>query len=127
MHRVKNRQFMKKRIVMTLLFKFVFMAQAWGAQCSALPEQKALKAQKLIADYVKQHQIAVVDMYCEACRDEYPKALVVESVALSDFQIKGYKEISVNNKAIDLAYMYINGENVASMVGCKAIGVDRYL
>ncbi len=33
----------------------------------------------------------------------------------------------VNDKKIDLAYTYINGENVANMVGCKAVGVGKFL
>jgi hypothetical protein len=116
--------------IMKKLILFTFMLYSMGslaAQCNALPQSMANKAYELLDKHKKLNEIAVIDIYCEACRDEAPKPMVVDSVNLKDFQIKGYKQVMVNNKKIDLAYTYINGENVATIIGCKAVGINQYL
>ncbi len=117
---------MKKQIVMTFML-LMFSGLTWADQCSTLPKDKALKAKKIISSFIKANEIAVIDLYCQACMFTYPEPVVADSVSLKDFQVKGYKEILVNNISIDLAYVYINGENVASMIGCKTVGVDKFL
>ena len=100
---------------------------AWADQCSTLPADKAQQAYKIIDKFIKSNEIAVLDIYCEACRDDYPIAIVADSVDIKEFQVKGYKEVLINDKNVDLAYLYLNGENIAKMVGCKTMGVDQYL
>lgn len=117
---------MKKQIVMTFIL-LLFSSLSWADQCSKLPKDKALKAQKIISTFIKTNEIAVIDLYCQACMFTYPEPIVADSVSLKDFQVKGYKEILVNNVSIDLAYVYINGENVANIIGCKTVGVDKFL
>lgn len=122
----KTGVFMKKLIISTFLL-MLFTNLAWADQCSTLPNEKALKAKEIISNFIKTHEVAVIDLYCEACMDKIPKALVADTVNLKNFQVKGFKEILINEKSIDLAYVYINGENLASMIDCKTIGVDQFL
>ena len=117
---------MKKHIVMTFML-LMFSGFTWADQCSTLPKEKALQAKKIISSFIKTNEIAVIDIYCQACMFTYPQVLVADSVELKDFQVRGYQEVIVNNEPVDLAYMYINGENLASMIGCKAVGVDKFL
>lgn len=117
---------MKKQVLITFIL-LVLTHSAFADQCTRLPKSKAKAAHKIITNFIKSNDIAVADIFCEACRDEAPKVVVLESTELKDFQVKGYKEITVNDQAVDLAYLYINGENVASMVDCKTIGVDKFL
>lgn len=118
--------FMKKQLVMTFIL-MLFTNLVWADQCSTLPKQKALKAKNIIEKFIKSNDLAVIDIYCEACMDEIPKAIVADTVHLKDFQVKGFKEILVNEKVIDLAYVYLNGVNMASMIGCKTVGVEKFL
>lgn len=117
---------MKKQLVMTFTL-LVLSTQVWADQCSTLPNDKAIHAKKLISKFIKSNEIAVIDIFCEACMDTTPKALVAENVELKNFQVKGYQEIYLNDKPIDLAYTYINGENIANLIGCKTIGVEKFL
>lgn len=113
-------------MVMTFILLLV-SGLSWADQCSTLPKDKALQAKKIISKFIKTNEIPVIDVYCQACMFTYPQVLVADSVELKDFQVQGYQEVIVNNERVDLAYMYINGENLASMIGCKAIGVDKFL
>lgn len=105
----------------------LLISQAFADQCSVIPKLKANKALSLLKNFKHNNSIAVIDKYCKACRDESPQAIVIDEVSISDFQIKGYREVKINNEVIDLAYYYLNGENIAQMVGCNTIGVDRLL
>lgn len=115
-----------KKILNYILISNIFALNAIAAQCVVLPEEKANKAVELLIKHKKRNPIAVIDLYCEACRDEYPRPIVLENVELINFQVEGYKQIMINNKKIDLAYSYLNGVNIASMIDCKAIGVKKY-
>lgn len=117
---------MKRFIICISLFSLL-TGQVLAAQCHALPKDMAIKAVNILTKHKKLNPIAVVDKYCKACRDEAAIPIVLDSVEAIDFQINGYKKIIVNNKKIDLAYIYLNGENIADMIGCKAVGVSRFL
>jgi hypothetical protein len=100
---------------------------SYADQCSVLPTKSALMAKVILSEHVKSNSIAVIDSYCESCRDETPKPIVIDSIELKDFQIAGFKEIFINNKKIDLAYIYLEGVSIAGKIGCKAFGISKYL
>lgn len=114
-----------KTFISILLFMQV--VQAYADQCSVLPAKQAKKAQEILQKHLSDNSIAVIDKYCEACRDEYIKPIVIDSIEMKDFQVRGYNELYINSKKIDLAYLYLGGVNLAGKIGCKAIGVSKYL
>lgn len=117
---------MKKMLFLTFTL-LIFANLALADQCSTLPRNKANRAYQIIKDYIDNNQIAVIDVFCKTCVEALPKALVVDNVSLKEFQVKGYQEIIINKELVDLAYVYINGENLASIVDCKTVGVDKFL
>ena len=116
---------------MNNLFGFIFLAlfscSAFADQCSVLPISSAIKAKEILNKHLNSNSIAVIDRYCESCRDEMATPIVIDTIELKSFQVHGYNEIYVNDKKIDLAYIYLDGNNIASQVGCNTIGVSKYL
>jgi hypothetical protein len=113
-----------------LFFILIFLVisnVSFAAQCQALPEAQAKAAIALLNEYHTNYEIAVIDYFCESCRQERPRPIVIDHVKMSAFQVKGFHEIVVNNEAIDLAYIYLAGENLALKVGCQAQGVGKFL
>ena len=100
---------------------------SYADQCSVLPLKSAQLAKSILNKHLESNPIAVIDSYCESCRDESPRPIVIDSIELKDFQIAGYKEVFVNDKKIDLAYIYLEGVSIAGKIGCKAFGISKYL
>jgi hypothetical protein len=100
---------------------------AFADQCSVLPAKSAHIAKELLSNHLRSNTIAVIDRYCESCRDEVATPIVIDTVTIKDFQVDGFKEIYVNEKKIDLAYIYLEGVNIAGKIGCKAFGISEYL
>jgi len=115
------------RIMIKILYFFtlsiVLIGQAKASQCQAIKGVDALKVEKLLNEFKANNPIAVIDRYCLSCRDQYVKPIVIDQIEIKDFQVRGYKEIYVNQKKIDLAYIYLNGENLAEKIGCKVKGI----
>ena len=112
-----------KMLFYSLFLCIVLIGQANASQCQAVKGIDAIKVEKLLTDFKAKNSIAVIDRYCLSCRDQYVEPIVIEQVELRDFQVRGYKEIYVNQKKIDLAYIYLNGENLAEKIGCKVKGI----
>lgn len=109
--------------IIAILFSFNVLAD----QCSVLPMKSAVQAQDLLEKHLHTHSIAVIDKYCESCRDESVQPIVIDKVELRDFQVVGFKQVYVNNKKLDLAYIYLGGVNIAEQIGCKTRGISKYL
>lgn len=124
--RCTNGGFLKKFCFLAILI-FTLNTIAFADQCSALPLKQAYQAEQILKDFTKKNSIAVIDRFCEACMDTMVKPIVIDSIKIKDFQVKGYKEILINDKKIDLAYIYLNGENLAEKIGCKVIGNSYFL
>ena len=116
---------------MIKIFIFIILITASSVvsadQCSVLPAKSAHIAKELLSNHLRSNAIAVIDRYCESCRDEVATPIVIDTVAIRDFQVDGFKEIYVNDKKIDLAYIYLGGVNIAGKIGCKAFGISEYL
>lgn len=116
-----------KGMIASFIIVMFTIADGQASQCHILPKKQAKKAISILTRFKKLNPIAVIDIYCEACRDLAPKPVVIDSVTKENFQVNGFEKVLVNNQKIDLAYTYINGENVANMIGCQATGVAHHL
>lgn len=122
MRRVK-----KVNMLRTMIFSLLFSTQLWAAQCEVLPKVAAQKAYELLLKHKKVNDIAIIDRFCKSCFDKYPKPIVIDELEITDFQVKGFQEIKINNDVIDLAYLFLEGDNLAKLVGCKTITDSSYL
>jgi hypothetical protein len=95
-------------------------------QCAWNEEAHATKAASILAKHPK------VLEYCEPCGDKAPgEPFVADTVAVTTPE-RGYKELSINGKEIDLAYVYVQVsstqyKNLAKLAGCPASGVSPSL
>lgn len=103
-------------------------------QCVSLSEKQVEKVVKLLDEYQSKNQIPVIDSFCEFCTDKYPKPIFVDSVESQSITstrgpAAGITEhrITINGEIVDLAYLYINGKNLAHTVGCDTYGVSEFL
>lgn len=112
---------MRKFLIITLFL--LGSVSSYASQCQAILGVDAQKIVKMLREHKLNNSIAVIDKYCHSCRDQYVKPIVIEQIELKDFQVRGYKEVYINRKKIDLAYIYLNGENLAEKIGCKARGI----
>lgn len=124
-----------------LLATAMFTANAYGEyipekQCVSLSKPQLKSALKILRENQKSSDMFVVDSYCEYCQEDYPKAIVVDkfsgettSKSTSRFLANsaGESKLLINGKAVDLAYIYVNGENLAQKVGCETFGVSKVL
>lgn len=98
----------------------LFSITAMADQCAYISQAEAERAALLL------QKGAVVAEYCEPCGDAYPIVKSVRSVSLARVANGQYTEVSVNGKAVDLAYLYIQvapGKkvNVAQTVNCETL------
>ena len=116
-----------KKLVFTLLISLIGLQSAMADQCMIVSNAKAKEAKTQVEQLLSDNSIVVIDKFCEACMDVTPEPLVVDNVKLKNSQVKGFMSLSINNVPVDLAYIYINGENLAAKIGCRTFGVSQYL
>jgi hypothetical protein len=92
-----------------------------------LSKKQVRNAQEIIIQSQANNSIFVIDRYCEACLDLYPKPIVVENVELRRNKKQRATSLVINKKIEDIAYLYVNGENLARKVGCKTVAVSNYI
>lgn len=90
-------------------------------QCAYITRQQAEKAIKAVLDTTK------LQTLCEPCGESKPQSLTIKSIGIKDVGYQGYWQLSVNDQGLDLAYTYVNGLNLAKVVGCTATGVSAAL
>ena len=110
---------MKKIIVSSLI---VFIGSiSFADQCAFISKTQAEKAVKALLDTQS------VQSLCEPCGETSAKIISVNSLGLRKANFKNFSEVVINEKGIDLAYTYVNGLNLAKLVGCTAHDVSSSL
>ena len=112
------------RIAIFLMVIFLSTAQASINNCQNLSKSQALEAFNLIKN-TDIYEYTILDLYCEACLDTYPKPLLVESYKV--MKTKSGYSIFLDGMAYNLAYLYSGGENLAQKVGCETFAVSKFL
>lgn len=93
---------------------------AMADQCAVVTKKQAVKALQMI------QMATTVQSLCEPCGESQAKTLKVFSADLQTFGGIDSKMFAVNldGKIADLAYTYVNGMNLAKIVGCDAHDVS---
>ena len=109
---------MKKTILALTLILAGNVAMA--DQCAVVTKKQATKAIQLIK------MATTVQALCEPCGESEAKTLKPYSADLQTFGGLESKQfvVNVDGKIIDLAYTYVNGLNLAAIVGCEAHNVS---
>jgi hypothetical protein len=107
---------MKKAILISIVS--LCSASAFADQCAFITKTQAEKAVKAIIETQS------VQGLCEPCGETKAQNIQVDSVGLRKAGYQDFSEVVINNKGIDLAYTYVNGLNLAKLVGCSAQGVS---
>lgn len=107
---------MKSLIVTTLLL--LLSSAAFADQCAYITKTQAEKAVKVLIE------TQTVQSLCEPCGESKALTVQVNSIGLRKAGYQSYSEVVINDKGIDLAYTYINGLNLAKLVGCPTQGVS---
>jgi hypothetical protein len=105
----------------------LFPAVSGADQCAWVEPAVAEKAAALIRE-----SRAVVE-WCQPCGESRPaEPANVSSVEVRPTEERAYREVYVNGKAVDLAYLYVQSgtdtfRNVSKVVGCESSGVSSEL
>ena len=110
-----------KNVLFVLCAAF-FSINAFADQCEVLKSKaQALTAVRMLNAAKEMHH------FCENCGDATPKLVARYAVDLQTFEGVGSGKyiVVLNSKTIDLAYTYVDGLNLAYIVGCPTRGVSR--
>lgn len=124
---------MKKTYLLISIFILGLSANSFaGSHCKYLSAKYANKAyndlKTLQETQSKASEFAIIDQYCESCKDTYVKPIILEKVEYRPFkQVRGYASIAINGKEVDLAYLYLNGKNLGFRYNCKTAAASEYL
>lgn len=116
---------MRKLFVLLLVYT-ISLSLARGDQCELIPQDVATKAYDLLITSDS------YTYFCAPCMDREP---VTEKINKLDIQQVYYDiedetlyTILINDKPIDIAYIYINGKNLGMQVNCTPISyVPEYI
>lgn len=113
---------------LTIVCLLMISTKSYATQCLYLNQKQAKKAYEALQSHLQQNSnlIPIIDQYCESCLDEYPRPLVINSYKLKSVGY-GLHQILVNDKPIDIAFTYLNGDNLASTANCKTVAVSMTL
>lgn len=116
------RETMKLLIILLLL-----CSNAFASQCESVSLDQATKALNILNKFNASKSIFVIDEYCEACLDYIPKPILVNSIKLVKDKRSHKASIEINKSKIDMAYIFVEGDNLAKKIGCKTYAVSSYL
>lgn len=108
------------KVLLVALTALLSSQAAYADQCARVSEFQAVRALEVI------QAAKTVQHFCKKCGETQPTIVPVQSVELVTFGgiSFGQHSVSINGKQIDLAYTYVNGMNLALIVGCRTHGVD---
>lgn len=112
------------KISAVVLAILAFSAHASADQCQLVDRAKAAKALRVLT------RATTVQTFCAPCGDRAVVLVDVKKISMENrntqgyWESQGYWEVKINDQGIDLAYTYVNGTNLAMMVGCPAQGVS---
>ena len=103
----------------------IFSGNALAFQCKNLSFNQAKKAVIELNKYRELKDIFVIDKFCEACQDSYPKPILVGNVSLK--RSNNHYQVSINNSPTDISYIYVEGRSLSHYTGCKTVAVSTHL
>ena len=98
--------------------------QASVNDCEILTKGQAMHASEVVR-YNHKFRYNVIDLYCEACKDSYPKPILVDRYSVKK-NGEGYS-LFLDGISYNLAFLYSGGVNLAQLVGCRTFAVAKYL
>lgn len=105
---------MKKLFVTAVL---LLGSTVFADQCNWVTKNQAERAARILAETER------VQSYCEPC-GVMPSYMIIPSVRIQKTEDIIHYQVIVGKKAIDLAYTYVNGLNLAKLVGCPTQDVS---
>jgi hypothetical protein len=106
----------KAAIIMTLILS---ASSAFADQCLVVTKGQAEQAVAIIKT------AKTMQNFCELCGDLAAQDFgPYETLEIKENASQNTAEVVVDDQAIDLAYTYVDGLNLANLVGCSAMGVS---
>lgn len=90
---------------------------ALADQCQWLPVDQAISAAENLMTAKK------IQHFCELCGDTAPQDITLRTISMQRPE-EGFREILINAQAIDAAYTYVDGANLALKIGCPVTDVS---
>jgi hypothetical protein len=116
-----------KVLLMALGSAWLVAAPALADQCAYITKAQALTAVSRLNTGQKIYQL------CEPCGETSLTTTVIESLAASTVGYQDFWQVEVNEKGIDLAYVFVESGidnrliNLAAIAGCPATKVSPIL
>jgi len=108
---------MKKLLTIAILS--LFFGNAFADQCHYVNKKQAQAALKIALE------TKTIQTLCEPCGENIAQSLSIKSIGIADVDFQGYWELQVNGQGLDLAYTYVNGMNLATLVSCSTTSVSK--
>lgn len=105
-----------KKFILASLICFIGTS-AMADQCGYVKKSQAEKAVRMLLE------ADTVQSLCEPCGQKRSTTIKVDSLGLQKIDNQ-LSEVVINGKGIDLAYIYMNGLNLAKLVGCNTQDVS---
>lgn len=107
------------------LFAFAALTPAFGDQFAYVRPEMAKRAEAILKNESE------VLFFCEPCGEPQGQIERVLKVETADVNYEGYHEVRINNKGIDLAYVFVKRgtrwKNLAVILGVRPFAVSAEL
>jgi hypothetical protein len=114
-----------KNVIAAILLVLSIATNA--AECKFIPKKSAQKIKSILNQHHAFEEIAVIDSFCKECEDTYVRPIVIDKIEMKKHSIKGFYSLNINNEPLELAHIYLNGENLAYKIGCDSKFATKYL
>ncbi len=108
-----------KVIISLVVLSFSF--SVFADQCAYISKSQAKKALGMAL------KGRVIESLCEPCGQTEPEYIDVKSIGIRDVNYDSFWELQVNGEGVDLAYTYIDGQNLSKLSDCPSQGVSPNL
>ncbi|MDJ0744069.1 MAG: hypothetical protein QNJ32_11975 [Xenococcaceae cyanobacterium MO_167.B27] len=111
----------------TLSYCTLLCVPALADQCSYITKEQALTAVSRL------NLNQTIYLLCEPCGEEIPKPTRIENLSIEIVNYQDYWQVKVNDRGIDLAYVFIDSGidgnliNLAAISDCQARSVSTVL
>ena len=108
---------MKKLVILMSLV--LGSTSIFADQCLVISRDQAAKA------IFELFEAKSIQAFCEPCGDTAPSDSVTLKTISVTKSVANDVEVLLNGEAIDLAYTYVDGVNLASLSNCPTVGVSQ--
>lgn len=121
---MKNNQSLLSIFGGTLTYLIMLCLPALADQCSYITKEQARTAISRL------NLNQTIYLLCEPCGEKIPQAITITNLSMETVNYQDYWQVKVNNRGIDLAYVFVDSGieenliNLAAISNCPASNIS---